>query len=224
MLATVELLFLLFTEDAELFKQLTVVKPIVSSAVCRQCLSSNSSGTNIWLTWLTCIDSCHSKEYVTVVRRQKWAMKELVPVCELTDQTLRPLHLAACKEGRGDECKTTNCVFAHSQEELDYRKWIILSERIYDMLQQVYAIALIKCYFFNEFRASSFVTIVSYKKNSLFQEFVNIRSKCSYPCETSVAVESVVTCVGITCDNYKEKFHKLVYLDNLEHARKMVVL
>ena len=26
----------------------------------------------------------------------------------------------------------------------------------------------------------------------------------------------------LSCDNYKSKYHKLVYLDNLEHARKMV--
>ena len=51
---------------------------------------------------------------------------------------------------------------------------------------------------------------------------MNICKNYSYPCENSASVMDVVHGGLLSCDNYKEKFHKLVYLDNLEHARKMV--
>ena len=42
----------------------------------------------------------------------------------------------------------------------------------------------------------------------------------SYPTEDSDTVVDGVQC-DLTCDNYQSKYHKLVYLDDLEHARKM---
>ena len=46
--------------------------------------------------------------------------------------------------------------------------------------------------------------------------------KFAYPFERSSTVRAGVECTNLSCDNYKSKYHKLVYLDNLEHARKMV--
>lgn len=115
-----------FTEHEHLMKQLRVLKPTISSEVCKQCLSANARA--VWLTWLTCIDSSHSEDRVTVVMRKE-AM-ELVPV---PVESGHKTHV--CKEG--GKCKRTDCSSAHSQEELEYWKWSKLSGEIYRELEKV---------------------------------------------------------------------------------------
>ena len=43
----------------------------------------------------------------------------------------------------------------------------------------------------------------------------------SYPCEDSIHDE-VEAMRQLSRENYKTKYHKLVYLDELEHSRKMI--
>ena len=51
-------------------------------------------------------------------------------------------------------------------------------------------------------------------------DFGELCDRYSYPDEGSDVITSGMQC-DLTCDNYKSKYHKLVFLDNLEHARKM---
>ena len=53
-----------------------------------------------------------------------------------------------------------------------------------------------------------------------FEDFYNLCETYAYPDENSDIVTSGVQS-ALMCDNYRSKYHKLVYLDDLEHARKM---
>ena len=187
-----------FTEHEDLMKQLGVLKPTISSEVCKQCLSANSRA--VWLTWLTCTDSSHAGEdRVTVVMRREAMELVTIPV-----ESGHKTH--ACKEG--GKCKKTDCSFAHSQEELEYWKWSKLSGEIYRKLEKV-------CYPVHQMT-------VNVKFNYLLQVSMDVCKSFSYPCDNSASMMDTAGCRELSCDNYKEKFHKLIYLDNLEHARKMV--
>ena len=51
-------------------------------------------------------------------------------------------------------------------------------------------------------------------------DFEDLCDIYSYPMEDSDTIMDGVQC-DLTCDNYRSKYHQLVYLDDLEHARKM---
>ena len=60
---------------------------------------------------------------------------------------------------------------------------------------------------------------VQYEERA-FEEFSELCEKYAYPDENSEIITSgVQRC--LSCDNYKSKYHKLVFLDDVEHARKM---
>lgn len=50
----------------------------------------------------------------------------------------------------------------------------------------------------------------------------NMQQRYSYPYGHSTVVRDSLCKQQLSSDNYKGKFHKLIYLENLEHARKMV--
>lgn len=53
-----------------------------------------------------------------------------------------------------------------------------------------------------------------------FDDFNELCETYAYPDEDNDVIMCGVQC-DLTCDNYKSKYHKLVFLDDLEHARKM---
>ena len=94
-----------------------------ASQVCPQCLSANSRAH--WLTWLTCTDSSHAGDTVTALLDGE----RLVAVREWFPENQQQLTL--CQ--KQNSCEKM-CEFAHSQNELDYWKWLKISRDIYDQL------------------------------------------------------------------------------------------
>lgn len=61
--------------------------------------------------------------------------------------------------------------------------------------------------------------VVQYKDRD-YDDFLDLCGKYKYPEEDDDVIRSGVQC-KLTCENYKSKYHKLIHLDDLEHARKM---
>ena len=63
------------------------------------------------------------------------------------------------------------------------------------------------------------ISCMQYERCTLY-EFSELCENYAYPNENSDIITSGVQC-RLTCDNYKSKYHKLVFLDDIEHARKL---